>query len=98
MQNGAPQVTEEMGGAPRWKRGGRLCGVAALLLGLVGLFGWLIGHPSLAGFVPRYAPMAPDSSVALAILGAGVIVAGAARRRPVSNRVLRTLALFVLVW
>lgn len=46
-----------------------ICGVATALLGLIGGVGWFAGMPLLTGGTGRYLPIAPDTAVAILILG-----------------------------
>ena len=45
---------------------------AATGLGLIGLFGWLSGHPLLAGFGANRIPMAPSTALLFVLLGLSV--------------------------
>ena len=75
----------------------QLCGAGAILIGTLGLLGWLFDAPALSSIVPGYKPIAISMSI-IAILLGGVQVLLA---RPLSRRVaavLLVIPLFIVVF
>jgi two-component sensor histidine kinase len=83
-------ATAEWHNLPGRQRGAAVLGVAAALLGALGLLGWALGLPRLTSVVPGYKAIAPSIALALLVLGLALARQASARigRRERSAAVL----------
>src|SRR5690349_16644848 len=52
---------------------GAMCGISAILLGVLVLFGWTVHSPVLVQFVPGLAPMQRNTAVSFALTGIALL-------------------------
>ncbi len=87
----APPPQVHSGIAVRFSRFSRGCALAAGLLGLVVLTGWIAANPVMASLLPGYAPMVPNAAIGVMLLSLAIWLDGRQRAAEVALSLLPLL-------